>query len=211
MLEYNILKPKEVTEGKAPVIFMIHGYGSNKEDLFSFASELPQHYCIISVQASINLPWGGFAWYDINFDNTNKFTDVTQAKKSRDLISKFIDEMVEKYHLDAHNVTLLGFSQGAILSYGIAFEYPQKIKNIVALSGYILPDFVCERVKEEYKNVNVFASHGTNDNVIPVDWANKIPNVLTQKGIKYNYKEYDMEHNINPQCFEDMLQWIKEN
>jgi phospholipase/carboxylesterase len=62
--------------------------------------------------------------YAINFDaDQNKFSDNEQAKSSRDLIAGFIDELILNYSIDAK--VLLGFSQGAILSYAV-LSHPEK-------------------------------------------------------------------------------------
>ena len=133
----HLIKPSSLTE-KAPVIIMLHGYGSNENDLFSFAGELPEEYLIVSAKAPLAMQPYGNAWYEINFDaSQNKFTNDEQAIESRELIVKFIDEVVENYHADPEQVILLGFSQGAILSYAVALSYPEKINKVVALSGYI--------------------------------------------------------------------------
>jgi phospholipase/carboxylesterase len=39
---------------------------------------------------------------------------------------EFIDELVVNHAIDANQVTLLGFSQGSILSLAVALSYPQK-------------------------------------------------------------------------------------
>jgi len=67
----HIIRPSSLTSEKAPVLFMLHGYGSNEEDLFSFAQELPAELCIISVRAPYTLQPFGYAWYAINFDEYN--------------------------------------------------------------------------------------------------------------------------------------------
>ena len=59
-LEYVIREPQVRTK-RSPVIFMLHGYGSNEEDLFSFADELPKEYTIISLRAPYNLTSFGYA------------------------------------------------------------------------------------------------------------------------------------------------------
>ena len=48
----HIIRPSSLTTKKPPVLFMFHGYGSNEEDLFSFASELPEELCIIAARAA---------------------------------------------------------------------------------------------------------------------------------------------------------------
>ncbi len=125
-LEYLIREPK-IKLDKNPLLLLLHGYGSNEQDLFSFATELPDDYYIVSARAPYNMQYGSYAWYAINFDaDQNKFSDHEQAKISRDLIAHFIDELVANYPIDTKNVTLVGFSQGAILSYAVALSYPEK-------------------------------------------------------------------------------------
>ena len=67
----------------------------------------------------------------------NNWSDTQQAIESRDLIMQAIEEACRVYDLDARNVTLLGFSQGSILSMAVALSYPKKIRNVIALSGYL--------------------------------------------------------------------------
>mgnify|MGYP000312505511 CR=1 FL=1 len=137
---YHIIRESSLNEN-APLLILFHGYGSDENDLFSFASELPEELFIISVRAPYAMQPFGNAWYAINFDaEQGKWSDTEQAKESRDLIAKFIDEAIEAYPVDANNVNLLGFSQGTILSYAVALTYPEKIKNIIALSGYVNTD-----------------------------------------------------------------------
>ncbi|UPQ80882.1 alpha/beta fold hydrolase [Flavobacterium azooxidireducens] len=211
-LQYLIREPKTIQE-KNPLLLLLHGYGSNKEDLFSFASELPEQYYVISVQAPHDLMYGSYAWYAINFDaDDTKFSDINQAKQSRDLIVDFIDELVAKFPIDKENITLIGFSQGAILSYAIALSYPEKVSKIVAMSGYLNTEMAKDNFeKNNFSNLKIFASHGTVDQVIPVDWARKTSPVLEKLGIKFVYKEYPVGHGVAPQNFYDFRNWLGEN
>jgi phospholipase/carboxylesterase len=208
-LEYKIRTPKTILE-KNPLLLLIHGYGSNEEDLFSFASELPDHYYIVSARAPYDMQYGSYAWYAINFDaDENKFSDHEQAKISRDLIATFVDELVANYPIDNQNVTLIGFSQGTILSYAVALSYPEKIQKVVAMSGYLNLEIVAEDyLKNTFGNLHIFASHGTVDQVIPVDWARKAKPILDNLGIQSVYKEYPVGHGVAPQNFYDFKEWL---
>jgi len=192
---------------------LLHGYGSNEEDLFSFAAELPENYYVISARAPYDMQYGSYAWYAINFDaDKNKFSDHDQVRSSRDLIANFIDELIANYPIDENNVTLIGFSQGAILSYAVALSHPEKIQKVVAMSGYLNLDLAEENYqKNDFSNLKVFASHGTVDQVIPVDWARKSPAKLESLGIKTTYKEYPIGHGVSPQNFYDFKNWILNN
>jgi phospholipase/carboxylesterase len=208
-LQYLIREPK-IKLDKNPLLLLLHGYGSNAEDLFSFADELPDEYYVVSAQAPYDLQYGSYAWYAINFDaDQNKFSDNEQAKSSRELIAGFIDELLLNYPIDAKAVSLLGFSQGAILSYAIALSHPEKINKVIALSGYVNEDII----KENYRNndlskLKIFASHGVVDQVIPVTWARKTTPFLDALGIDCIYKEYPIGHGISPQIFTDFKNWL---
>lgn len=208
-LHHLVKTPKNIKD-KNPLLVLLHGYGSNEEDLFSFAQELPDHYYVISVRAPYDLQPYSYAWYAIHFDvDQNKFSDDAQAIESRDKIVSFLDEVLIKYPIDPNDVTLVGFSQGSILSYAVALSYPEKIQRVVALSGYLNLGII----KPGYENntfnkLKMFISHGTADQVIPITWAKKAPDFLKSLHIDVTYKEYPTGHGVSPTNFYDFRNWI---
>lgn len=210
-LHYLVRKPK-IEKDKAPLLIMLHGYGSNEEDLFSFADELPDELFIISLRAPFSMAPYGHAWYAINFNNTGgKFSDDIQAIDSREKISAFIDEAVTNFPVDKENVTLVGFSQGCILSFAVALSYPQKVRNVIGLSGYINLDILKEGFRSNnFSNLAIYCSHGTQDQVIPVEWARKTKPLLDSLGIKNEYSEYPVGHGVAPQNFIELKKWLEQ-
>ena len=153
--------------------------------------------------------YGGYAWYAINFDAINgKFSDLIQADESIDKIAIFIDEIKEKYNTNPDKTFLLGFSQGAILSYALSFKYPNKVQHVIALSGYIneelLPTEIDNSITTDY-----YISHGTVDQVLPIDWARKAPIILKDLKLKNEYSEYPVGHGVAPQNFYSFKNWIE--
>ena len=209
-LEYQVREPKIIVD-KNPLLLLLHGYGSNDSDLFSFATELPDEYYVISARAPYDLQYGSYAWYAINFDaDQNKFSDHDQAILSRDLVVKFIEELKVKFPIDSSNITLIGFSQGSILSYSIALSYPNIVQRVGALSGYLNLDINSENYQNnDFSNLKIFTSHGTVDQVIPVEWARKTDPILKSLGINSTYKEYPIGHGVSPQNFFDLKDWLQ--
>ena len=207
----HVIRESSIRSDKAPLLIMLHGYGSDENDLFSFASELPEELFIISLKAPYSLEPFGHAWYAINFDSEqNKWSNTEQAIKSRDLVTKFIDEAIEHYPVKKDNITLLGFSQGTVLSYAIALMYPEKVKNIIALSGYIDQDLLPDQADvNRYKHLDFYCSHGSEDQVIPVDWARKAQPFLNSLNIKNRYSEFPVGHGVAPQNFFELKEWLK--
>lgn len=207
----HITRKSTLTEN-APLLIMMHGYGSDENDLFAFAQELPEALFIISVKAPYPLQPYGNAWYAINFDaDKGKWSDNEQAKQSRDLIAQFIDEAIATYPVNKNNVSLLGFSQGSILSYAVALTYPEKVKNIIALSGYINHDILPKDLNTpNYSHLDFYCSHGSVDQVIPVDWARQTAPFLSQLNIKHQYSEFPVGHGVAPQNFHEFKTWLTE-
>ena len=208
---HHVIRKSTLTEN-APLLIMMHGYGSDENDLFSFASELPEELFIISVKAPHPMQPYGNAWYAINFDaDKGKWSDNEEAIESRDLIATFIDEAVTTYPVNKNNVSLLGFSQGTILSYAVALTYPEKVKNIIALSGYINKDIFPQAIENrDYSKLDFYCSHGSSDQVIPVNWARLTPPILDSLNITYKYSEFPVGHGVAPQNFYELKDWLIE-
>ncbi len=211
-LEYLVRKPKIDIE-KPSLLILLHGYGSNEQDLFSFADELPDELLIISVRAPLSMGFGSYAWYTIHFDSNDasKFSDIPEAKSALNKISVFIDEIIEEYQVNTSNVFLFGFSQGTILSTAFALNNPDKIQHVIALSGYVNQELLNKNIGiSNFYELDFFVSHGSVDQVIPVDWARKTSGFLNNLGIKNSYQEYPVGHGVAPQNFYDVNNWIKE-
>ena len=209
-LQHLIRKPKQESD-KAPVLIMLHGYGSDENDLFSFAEELPEELFIISAKAPYSMQPFGNAWYAIHWDNNDgKFSDDAQAITSRDTIRDFIDEIIENYPVDADNINLLGFSQGSILSYAVALSFPERIRNVVALSGYVNEGILKNGYENnDFSRLKFYCSHGSVDQVIPVDWARKTKPFLDALGIENSYSEFPVGHGVAPQNFYEFRDWLE--
>ncbi len=208
-LQYLFREPNVATKNPK-LLLMLHGYGSDEKDLYSFASYLPDELFIVSVRAPLNLPWGGYAWYTINLNASNeKFTDVPEAIQARERIHKFINELNDQYRFDLNNSFLLGFSQGAILSYALAMSYPNLIPNVLALSGYVNQDLLTQTAyTKDWQKLDIFRSHGNQDMVLPIDLAHNTTKFLDKNDIKNIYKEYPTGHGVSPENFQDMLNWL---
>ena len=205
-LHYIVREPKTKQENP-PLLILLHGYGSNEEDLFSFATELPDDLLIVSARAPYDMNFGGFAWYAITLDaNDEKFSDLNEARKSLTKIASFIDEI--KVFYNSETTFLLGFSQGAILSYALSLNYPNKVNHVIALSGYINTDLIPNNISQLNIKTDYYISHGTVDQVLPVEWARKAPEFLNQYNLKNTYSEYPVGHGVAPQNFFSFKKWL---
>lgn len=208
-LHYVVRQPKKQVKNPS-LLILLHGYGSNELDLFSFADELPEELLIVSVRAPYEIGYGGYAWYAINLDSeSNKFSDLNQARESLQKIAHLIDNLKTEFQTNSDSTFLLGFSQGAILSYALSFNFPDKVQHVIALSGYLNQELLPEKIEHQF-NTDYYISHGTVDQVIPVDWARKASPYLSSLELNNVYSEYPVGHGVAPQNFFSFKKWIEE-
>ncbi len=207
---HHLIRPVADPSQPAPVVFLLHGYGSDEKDLFSFTPELPGDLFVISVRAPRRLQPFGYAWYSINFNaERGKWSDLEEAAESREAIARFIEEAITAYGLDRDRVTILGFSQGAILGYALALSEPERFKTLIALSGYIDPGMLLPNFRsKDHSRLQIYASHGQLDMVIPPEWAQQTDRFLTEMQIEHKYEEYPVGHGVSGENLTSFRRWM---
>ena len=205
---FHVVRESSLENKPSPLLLMVHGFGSNEQDLFSFSRSIPSEFTIVSIRGPIKTPGMGYAWYDIYFDHKgNKTYDIEMALKSRDLIIEFIKGCSIEYNTDLNNTTLLGFSQGSILINAVALTYPKNVKNIISMSGGIDPTII-NLSKDNLNDLSFYISHGTEDEVLPFNQAKESLSFLTQNNICYDFETYPVGHGVSPENFKSMLSWL---
>ena len=209
VLNYLIRKPKvEITN--PPVLIMLHGVGSNESRLFSYANQIPDNYLVISAQAPYQYNHDSYGWFRVNFVNGKPIIDNEQAEKSRIIILQFINQIVEKYNVDAENVNLMGFSQGAIMAFSVALTRPDKVKAIAAFSGRILEATKKNiRKNEKLQELKVFLSHSTNDVVLKFNYAKQSNELLKTNKIEAEFITDNVGHSISQNGLLNFINWLK--
>ena len=195
------------------VIIMFHGYGSNKDDLFSFAKFMNPNFLIISVQAPIQMDYNSYCWWSLNYNNDMQLQiNTKEAENSLNELNRFISEdLCNKYNFGLNQVYLLGFSQGCMISYALSINFPENYKKAVGLSGKIPYEIINFDEKFDYSNHNFFCSHGVNDQVIPIEVGRESNRWFSEKNINHKYHEFESAHGINSENFEQMNLWLSKN
>ncbi len=194
-------------DGPAPLLVLLHGLGSNENDLFSFAPHLDGRYRILSVRAPRAYAYGGFAWFDILFDQALPRPNEQQLAEARQTLVSFLQEIKETYH--PSRIYLAGFSQGAIMSYLTALTHPTLVSGVLAMSGYIIktPDLPSV-AGEALRALPIFATHGVHDQVLPTFLGRTTHQYLLSLQLNVTYREYPMGHEVSPASFADCKHWL---
>lgn len=193
-----------------PLVIFLHGYGSNEQDLFGIKDELPAQYNYLSVRAPMVMEEGSYQWFRKKGDGAyNGETD--DLKSSSQLLLDFVAQAVQKYHTQPDKVYLVGFSQGAIMSYEVALRHPEAVGGIAALSGRILPVLRAElKPDEKRQSLAIFIGHGTADKRLPLSDGTEANSQLKSVSLEPEFHAYDgVGHNISAGEIQDLSAWLQ--
>lgn len=206
----------EQTQGEArnqPLVIFLHGFGSNEEDLFGIKDALPSTWTYLSARAPMPVEPNGFRWFTKTADDADYNGETADLQRSAKLIEDFVAKATAKYHTQPDRVFLVGFSQGAIMSYEVGLRHPELLRGIAALSGSVLPVLKAElKPSAGLDKLAIFIGHGTLDQALPYASATRANEVLGGIGLKPEFHGYPgMVHTISEAEVQDLKAWLEQN
>lgn len=192
-----------------PLLLLLHGVGSNEDDLFGLAPYLDERFLIISVRAPNTLGPGSYAWFDVDFTPQGPVIDPAQAEASREALIDFIGEAITAYSADPNQVYMMGFSQGAIMSSSVALTRPDLVAGVVLMSGRILPEVQpLMAAPEKLEGLPILVVHGIVDTVLPITHGRASRQLLASLPVELTYHEYPMGHEVSQESLADVSSWL---
>ena len=209
-LMHIVRQPAVPSEGRPPLLLLLHGVGSNEQDLMGMAPSLDGRFLLVSARAPITLERGAYAWFNIQFLPTGIVIQPEEAEASRLLILKFVDEAVEAYGADPSRVYLMGFSQGCIMSLAASLTEPKKFAGVVGMSGRLMPEIEPKIAPAaELQGLPMMIVHGTSDQVLSIAYGREIRDRLQALPVDLTYREYPMPHTVSAESLRDIAVWLK--
>lgn len=208
-LTHLVRGPRGGEQAAPPLLLLLHGVGSNEEDLFGLAPYVDERFLVVSARAPVALEYGGYGWFKIEFTPRGMVADIEQARESLAVLPGFIDELVAAYGADGRRVYLAGFSQGAMMSLALVLTRPEKVAGVAAMSGR-LPVRVLEPEpdREALAGKPIIVTHGVYDPVLPVENGRAVRDYLRGLPVELTYREYPMAHEVSAESLRDVTGWL---
>jgi phospholipase/carboxylesterase len=101
-------------------------------------------------------------------------------------------------------------SQGAALAYAFTLLHPERVRALAALAGF-LPEGAASHLSEaQLRGLPVYISHGTQDQLVPVDRSRQAVELFDQVGAEVSYCESEVGHKLSAACFGGMEVFFRE-
>ena len=190
------------------MLVLMHGLGSDEQDLMGLAPELDPRLMIVSLRAPRRCEFGGFAWFDVSWDADGVQVDEVQALESRAAVLETLKGLPAELGVQPSQTFIGGFSQGAIMSLGVGLSIPEELAGVLLLSGRLLPAFVPQEIHSSIARLPFLVQHGVNDVVLPAAGSREITAYLTSLGAPATFYEYPMGHEVSRESLGDAGAWL---
>lgn len=188
--ELIIYSGNKVNPAKA--LIMLHGRGSNAEDILSLAGNLHVKDYLLAAPEATN-----GSWYPQSFLAPPKQNEPWLSL-ALDLI-KTIVAGIEKRGIKKEQIFIAGFSQGACLTLEYVTRNAAKYGGVAAFTGGLIGDKIySENYAGDFAGTPVFIGSSNPDFHVPVERIHATTNILRNMGAEVTEKIYDnMGHTIN--------------
>ena len=157
-------------EADAPLVVLLHGRGSNENDIIALADHLPSGVTYAAVRAPI-AEGGGYAWF------ANRGIGRPVAESLTDTMAWFRTWLYDVVPA-SRPVVLVGFSGGAAFAGGLVLDDPTRYAGAAILSGTLPFDAGVPTTPGRLLGVPVLVAHGDADDVIARDLLERTWNYL---------------------------------
>lgn len=144
----------------APVIVLLHGYGSNERDLPGLAPWLPKAVRWVSPRAPLAMQPGAAMWFPLGLPGE---PDPAEVDVATDTLWEWLDAQLPT----SAPIVPVGFSQGGAMAVELLRSRPERILAPVLLAGLVAPTQHSADAQLTQSRPHVFWGRGDMDEVIP--------------------------------------------
>jgi len=194
-------------------IILCHGYGGDGKDISVLAINW-QRFLPDAIFLCPNAPEicsinpQGYQWFDLASEKEDIILEKSLVAEEK--LSKFIDQVLKNFQLNATDLALVGFSQGCMMVIQVALKKEKQVNCLLGYSGKVINQ------KHLSNNINskpkIFLMHGANDAIVPPTYLLEAKEYLNNHGFKIKTKLFkNCEHKIPVEGSSQGLGFLKKN
>lgn len=192
------------------ILVLLHGVGGNEQSMLSIAEYLANNSLVICLRAPLQFSQNAYGWFQVQFTATGPVHNWPQALQSVHLLEKELQVISQRYSVNLSNIAIGGFSQGAIMTMGLALQSALQLSHYLCFSGRTLPEFAtfAQQHPQYAANRHIFLAHGTQDSKLPVHFARTTQQLLHTLNSQLRYHEFTGDHEIVLPVLTEAKTWL---
>ncbi len=195
------LSPASGRKATRLVVFL-HGYGADGADLIDLGrawGEVLPDAAFVAPHAPEPLPFealGGRQWFALTERDMREYRLGVDA--ARPVLDAFLEAELDRWQVDASELALVGFSQGAMMALHTGLRRKTPPAAILAYSGLLAGR---DRLDDIQTTSPVLLVHGSEDDVVPPYHLPVSRDALIDRGVEVESHLLDgLGHSIDERC-----------
>lgn len=205
-----ISHPSKKPVGEQSLLILLHGVGANEKSLCPIGEQLAPDEIIVSLRAPLKLGENSYGWFHVQFTQEGPRHNWAEAEASFKILEKEIKKLSQTYNAPLKRIAIMGFSQGSIMTMGLALRSSLTVGHYLCFSGRTLPEFsdYARKNPDTVKSRRIFLTHGSLDDKLPVVMAHKSRELLEELKANYHYLEFPGGHGVQDIVLKEARRWM---
>ena len=183
-----------------PMVIVLHGRGADARDLIDLSGFVDPDPKLRFLFANAPRRFEPTPGYSIGWTWFEGWIEEASFVDSREKLMAFVDGAETKYA--PPRIVFMGFSQGGVMALDIGLR--RGAAGIVVMSGAVYQ----EGLPDIPQQPPILITHGTLDDMIPIDAARATKKVLEILGLTVEYHEFPMGHYVTPESMEVVREFV---
>lgn len=208
----HLYRPPAAATPEPWLLVLMHGVGSNEEDLFGLAGFVPAPFHVLSLRAPYRMGPNANAWFEFTVEpDGRRAINEPQELASRALVAQTVEAAARQLGVPAERVVVGGFSQGGIMALTLLLTRPAALQGALVLHSRLLPQALPHAAPAaQLTGKQLWVSHGVQDNVIALASAHAIRDHAGSLPLALTYREYQSLHELRPDEVRDAMAWLQQ-
>lgn len=196
--------PHLYREGAAdhPVLLMLHGTGSNEQDIAALAAELDPAAAVLAPRGRTQEN-GMLRWFARRGEGVFDVDDVILRAGE---LAAFIADARGQYGLGDRMLIAVGFSNGANIALATAMLHPETVDRVIAFSG--MYPFGDRAMEGALSGSEFLVLNGRSDPMAPLPSVTTLVAELQRRGADVGQILRDGGHGIDRSDLEAAVDWL---
>jgi len=227
---FRVVVPPDMKEDqKYPLVMILHGHGANPENYVGMFERVAS-----SLEAIVCAPYGpypipferghGFSWFPAPWffqellatggaaadrAQRRQEMELRETQVSRAFVLAAIDDVSSEFPVDPDRVFLMGHSEGGVLAYGLALEYPDRFRALIVVGARLrASDATPEILAGASGKLEVMICHSRGDSAVSYDQAKAASEILKSSGVQSKIFPYEGGHGFTAELAQTIGRWI---
>jgi len=167
--------------------------------MWVFVREFAGTYCVVAPRAPHSATPAGYSWVAPALQSQAPIR-LEDLQPSVDVLLGMVDDYASTLDVPSDRFDVIGFSEGAALTITLALLHPERVRRMGVLAGFAPAGSDRLLTAPLLQGKPVFVSHGTQDQLVPIESSHETVRLLQRLGAQVTVCEAEIGHKVSAAC-----------